>query len=87
MKTKMTVEERFFENGILKTIPSKHTAKLQVMEYIAAQFASEKVYSEKEVNELIKLIYPDFAIVRRYLIDYKLLSRSKDGKEYWITNK
>ena len=87
MKTKKTTEERFFENGVLKTIPSKHTAKLQVMEAIAAQFDKEKVYSEKEINELLKPIYPDFAIIRRYLIDYKLLNRSKDGKEYWVTDK
>lgn len=87
MKSNMTVEERFFENGILKAIPSKHTYKIQVMELIVTHFDTGQRYSEKEVNEVLKPIYHDFAIIRRYLIDYKLLSRSKDGREYWVTIK
>ena len=87
MKTDKSILERYFQDGMLTIVPSKHTAKVQVMEYIITFIEPQRVYTEKEVNELIKPIYHDFAIIRRYLIDFRLLSRSKDGKEYWVTEK
>lgn len=32
----------------------------------------------------IKAFYHDFAILERYLVDYKLLERSTDRKEYLV---
>ena len=39
---------------------------------------------EKEINDLLAMIYPDFATIRRFLIDYRFMTRSVDGKQYWI---
>lgn len=77
--------QRHFKNGVLITMPSKQSGKLLVMEEIVNRFEESKVYTEREINELLKPVYADFALIRRYLIDFKLLSRSKDGKEYWVT--
>jgi len=79
------VLHRYFKNGVLMTMPSKQSAKLLVMAEIVNRFDEAKVYTEREINELLKPVYADFALIRRYLIDFKLLSRSKDGKEYWVT--
>lgn len=39
--------------------------------------------NEREVNEILKGIYPDFASLRRYLIEYGFFERTRDGSAYW----
>ncbi|MFE0442266.1 MULTISPECIES: DUF2087 domain-containing protein [Aerococcus] len=46
-----------------------------------------RIYSEKEVNEILKPIYTDFAIIRRSLIDYGFMEHNQDCTEYWIKAK
>ena len=41
-------------------------------------------FTEKELNEAIKEIYPDYSLIRRYLVDYKFLERDNYGKMYKI---
>ncbi|MBO0587648.1 DUF2087 domain-containing protein [Sporosarcina sp. E16_8] len=41
----------------------------------------------KEINDQLVTIYLDFATVRRFLIDYRFMIRSVDGKQYWIDSK
>ena len=38
-------------------------------------------YSERRVSLFLRAIHPDFAALRRYLVDEEFLSRS--GGEYW----
>ena len=47
-------------------------------------FDKDVIYTEKQVNEIIKNVYEDYATIRRYLVDYKILSRTTDCKQYWI---
>ena len=54
---------------------------------IATQFDENKKYSEAEVNEILKPVYDDFVLLRRYLIDYKFLMREKDGSSYCVNKK
>lgn len=75
---------RFGVDGPLDTFPSKEKRKYIVAEKIAKRFEMGKIYMEKEVNELLKQIYPDFATIRRFLIDYGFMNRSDDGVEYWV---
>lgn len=51
---------------------------------IATLFDENKKYSEVEVNEILKPVYDDFVLLRRYLIDYKFLTREKDGSCYYV---
>lgn len=89
-KFKFTDEEKkktlaaFFSNGVLKELPSKEKRKVIIFLELIKIFEKDCIYSEKDVNELIKKVYDDFAIIRRSLIDYKLLERSKDGRMYWV---
>ena len=44
-------------------------------------------FTEKELNEAIKEIHPDYSLIRRYLVDYKFLDRDNYGKIYKVVGK
>lgn len=71
-------------NGPLDVFPSKEKRKYIVLQEIIKRFEIEQIYLEKEINDILKMIHPDFATIRRYLIDYRFMKRSSDGKEYWV---
>jgi hypothetical protein len=74
---------RFFnKEGKLINIPRKKQAKLEIFTKISQSFEEEKVYSEKEVNQILQMFYEDFAILRRYLVDYGFLKRDLYGTAY-----
>jgi hypothetical protein len=74
----------YFDENNLKVIPAKRNKKYIIFDYIANTFFDENVsYTESEVNEILKNIYPDFALIRRYLVDFKLINRTRDCKIYW----
>lgn len=68
----------------LKTFPKKEKKKIVILTKIAEQFDGGKRYSEKELNEILKDIYDDYAVIRRYLVDYGFMERTDDCKEYWL---
>jgi transposase-like protein len=70
---------------VLKSFPPKEKKKVVILTAIAAQFQRNMRYSEREVNEILQPIYPDYAAIRRYLISYGLMSRTRSGSEYWLT--
>lgn len=77
----------YFKQGLqepLDVFPSKEKRKYIIAQEIIKQFEVDKMYVEKEINDLLATIYPDFATVRRFLIDYRFMTRSVDGKQYWI---
>ena len=68
----------------LKTFSSKEKKKLVTLKKIAAQFEPGRKYAEKEVNAVLLAIFDDYATIRRYLIEYGFMQRTKDCKEYWL---
>lgn len=77
------MENKFFdESEKLKVIPKKSKTKLEVLRIVSESFSHGQIYSEKEVNEILKKVYDDYALLRRNLIEYKFLSRDAYGKEY-----
>ncbi|WP_096435797.1 DUF2087 domain-containing protein [Alteribacter populi] len=72
------------QTGKLLQFPGKEKRKIVILKYIISQFEVEQQYKEKEVNELIKRFYEDFATLRRYLIEYGFMHRNKDGSRYWV---
>ncbi|MGY3718582.1 DUF2087 domain-containing protein [Sutcliffiella cohnii] len=83
---KQKTVEAFMKNGVLQSLPSKEKRKVIIFFELIKLFEKGKMYTEKQVNEIIKGIYPDFAIIRRYLVDYKLLERNDDCQYYWVNN-
>jgi DNA-binding MarR family transcriptional regulator len=76
------VEESFFEDGRLLTIPSHSRKRRYVMEVVARAFEWGRIYEEKEVNAILKEIHPEAATLRRELIDQKIMMR--EHGRYWL---
>lgn len=57
---------------------------MDIYEYLSEKFEFDKVYAEREVNELLKRwsTTGDHVILRRALVDFGFLSRKRDGSEY-----
>lgn len=75
------VLSRFFEGSKLTSIPANHTKRLVVLERLAMEFEPGLRYQERQVNLMLQMFHPDFAALRRYLVDDGLLTRA-DGV-YW----
>jgi len=79
-----TIKNYINAEGSLKTYPSKAKKKIIILEEIVKNFSKGKIYSEKEINLILKRIYEDYATIRRALIEYGFFERTNDCKRYWI---
>lgn len=90
----ITVEEvekvitKYFPDGTDKPLTSfyvKEKHKIIILREIIKKFADRRRYSEKQVDSILKDIYPDdHALIRRYLIQYGFMDRERDGSAYWV---
>lgn len=76
------VLEIFFKDGRLLSIPTQHTKLLYVLEELARSFEWGRLYSEQEVNTLLKQFHDDAATLRRHLIDEQIMMRERG--RYWL---
>lgn len=67
----------------LLLMPAKEKRKYLVTLWIADSFEEGRRYCENEVNDKLEPIYDDYVSIRRLMIDFGLLGRSKDGSSYW----
>lgn len=68
----------------LKLFSPKEKKKIVILKEIAASLDPNRQYTEIELNEVLKQIFHDFTTLRRYLIEYGFMERTKDGKVYKI---
>lgn len=71
----------FVRDGRLTQIPAVHSKLLVVLDWLAGLFEPGRAYPETEVNEMLGKVHPDYAALRRYLVDEGFLHR-RDGF-YW----
>jgi hypothetical protein len=71
----------FLRDGKLASIPVVRSKRQVVLDYLAGLFEPGKEYPETEVNERLGAVHPDYAALRRYLVDEGFLSRR--GGVYW----
>ncbi|HEL2601408.1 TPA: DUF2087 domain-containing protein [Streptococcus suis] len=82
------IQEKFFREGKLIVIPKKLKSKQVLFAYLQEELAKKgSTFTEKEVNTFLAEVYDDYAILRRYLVDYGYLSRDQYGLEYRIEEK
>jgi len=74
---------KHMSDGRLKVFPLKEKVRLALVEHISALFEPGKIYTEKQVDTLLKGVADDHTKVRRLLIDYGYLNRKPDGSQYW----
>jgi hypothetical protein len=87
------VLRRFIHNGRLLAMPAAHSKRLVVLDHLAGLFEPGRRYPEREVNELLGRYHPDYAMLRRYLVDDGFLDRADEQakgaahsvKVYWRT--
>jgi hypothetical protein len=85
------VLRRFVHNGRLLAMPAAHGKRQVVLDHLAGLFEPGRRYPEPEVNELLVRYHPDYAMLRRHLVDDGFLDRadekagSRTVKVYWRT--
>ncbi|MCL1988729.1 MAG: DUF2087 domain-containing protein [Firmicutes bacterium] len=79
------IKQNLQKDGKITRWPKKHSDKTLVIEYVDSKFEFNVKYTEREVNEIIKssILFDDFTLVRRELIDRGFLERTRDCREYW----
>lgn len=70
-------------DGSIKQIPSDATKLRVILDYLLQAFSQGIIYTEKEVNQIIRRYHADTAGLRRDLIDNDMLQRKSDGSQYW----
>ena len=65
----------------LKEIPASQKKREVVLRWLLERFSLGQRYSEREVNAILVRHHPDFAALRRYLVDAGLLVR--EHSIYW----
>jgi hypothetical protein len=73
-------------DGTIRQVPNSRTQQAKfriVLEYVLAAFEPDAVYTEKEVNSILRRFHEDVSGLRRDLIDAKMLVRERDGSKYW----
>ena len=68
-------------DGTLHTIPTKRAKRLVVLDHLSQAFEPGRRYTEAEVSAQLEKVHPDYAALRRYLVDDQFLAR--EGGEYW----
>lgn len=79
--------KNFLDNeGRLLSYPAKQRLKILSLFYLASKFEKGRMYSEKEVNQLLKSwhTFGDWAMLRRDLYDKWFLGRESNGSAYWL---
>lgn len=64
--------------------PLKEKQRYIILREIAKNIDNERTYNEKEINQILKAIYDDYVMLRRYLVEYGFVDRKPDGNQYWL---
>lgn len=70
-------------DGRLKEIPMQEKKLRAILNHVVTVFEPGVRYSEKQVNQALERFHPDFATLRRYLVDRQMIERERNGTTYW----
>jgi len=68
---------RLFVEGRLDRVPAKRKTRAGALLEVLSRFEPGRVYTEPEVNEVLLGVHPDFAYLRRELVNYRYLERAE----------
>lgn len=66
----------FNVDGTLRAIPAQRKKRVAVLELLLANFQHNRVYPEKELNEILRRFHSDVCTIRREFIMEKMMVRS-----------
>jgi hypothetical protein len=70
---------RLFTDGRIERVPARRKVRVAVLLEVLSRFEPGRVYSEKEVNDVLLAVHDDVAYLRRELVNYRYLERA-DGR-------
>lgn len=74
----------YTQGGKITSLPAKRSRLIVLLRWLAGKFEPGRMYSEAEVNVVIKSAYEtDFVSLRRDLVDMGYLRRERGGGKYW----
>ena len=79
--------QAYFKQGLegpLETFPLKEKKRVAILRHLVKKFETDRSYTEKEVNDVLKHFYNDYVLLRRNLIEYGFMDRTPDGSSYWV---
>ena len=71
----------FLREGRIDALPAKRSRRLLMLGEVAQVFEPGVRYSERQVNDVLGALHPDYVTLRRHLVDEQLMDRA--GGEYW----
>ncbi|MCA9880354.1 MAG: metalloregulator ArsR/SmtB family transcription factor, partial [Thermomicrobiales bacterium] len=67
----------FFDGERLKQIPAQRKKRVVILRHLLTRFAPGQGYSEREINDMLRVAHEDVATLRRELVDYGFMTRDK----------
>ncbi|WP_343244427.1 DUF2087 domain-containing protein [Streptomyces sp. SID11385] len=72
-----------FREGRLSSVPAKQRVRAELLTRLAeAEFEPGRAYGEDEVSETLARYGADPSALRRYCVEYGVLTRERDGSGY-----
>jgi hypothetical protein len=75
------VLQTFTDGERIIDLPAREKKKLVILKWLADKFEYGERYSEQEISERLEQYNPDYATLRRYLVEYGYMDRDKGV--YW----
>lgn len=72
------------EDGSVKALPTQQKKLIAILRYVSQDFEAGLRYSEKQVSEMLEHYHPDYAFLRRSLIEFQMMERENGGGAYWL---
>jgi predicted transcriptional regulator len=73
-------------DGRLKQLPMQRKKFEVVLRHALKRFERGGVWSERELNDVLRGLTDDVASIRRGFIELDLMARNKSGSRYWRTD-
>ena len=80
--------EKFFAKCVRhKVIPKNNFEKQALLLRLVKDFKDGVIYSEQDVNKIIKKYFEDYTTLRRELINFGFMQRNSISGEYWMNKR
>jgi hypothetical protein len=88
----MTFDEKVLrtftdEDGRITAFPKQEKKFAVLIHYVFQAFQPGRIYTGQEMEDILQRFSDDTASLRRAMIEYHLMQRSKDGTQYWVDEK
>ncbi|GAB4575556.1 MAG: hypothetical protein Kow0077_27610 [Anaerolineae bacterium] len=71
-------------DGRIKQFPAQFKKMKVILRYVVKAFEPGRMYTEKEVNDVLSRFHEDVATLRRELVEQGLMAREGGGGKYWV---